>query len=325
VKENAGAPQLKSWRVAGEVLAKLAPFLLSLPERVLRSSTALAAGLLREIGEITIPATIRRGQLYRNLVNVTLRFLIEQVGGVEGVYPGEEKLAEDFLVRRTAGNGIELIGILAFRASPVWVLAALADASGGGRHLVREIAGSLKEAKLLEPETEFATVDQMLDGLESSAGRLASTINTPPLDVKMLRREWNDLKRDLAKIPPKDLPPLDTVREVWTDMKTEARRQNRTLYEISAVMALSAISSIPQNTRWLSASARLAVGKTGSILAGVLLDHYRATLNDIRNTGYIQYAVRQFRPYLYGAASQFSPRRRTLTEKLLDRKTGARR
>jgi hypothetical protein len=145
-------------------LAKLAPFLLSLPERVLRSSTALAAGLLREIGEITIPATIRRGQLYRNLVSVTLRFLIEQVGGVEGVYPSEEKLAEDFLVRRTAGNGIELIGILAFRASPVWVLAALADASGGGRHLVREIAGSLKEAKLLEPETEFTTVDQMLDG-----------------------------------------------------------------------------------------------------------------------------------------------------------------
>ena len=85
-------------------------------------------------------------------------------------------------------------------------------------------------------------------------------------------------------------------------------------------MALSAIASIPRKTRWLSASARLAVGKTGSVLANLLLDHYRMTLKDIRQTGYVRYAVRQFRPYLYGAASQFSPRRRTLTERLLEKK-----
>src|SRR5262245_20742253 len=171
-------------------MTSLTPFLLSLPERVLRAATALAAGLLREIGEVTVPQRVRRGQLYTNLVDQTLRFLIEQVGGVEGVYPGEEKLSEDFLMRRTAGNGIELIGILAFRASSVWVLAALADAYGGWRYLIREISRSLKDAGLLDPQTEFATVDQMLDGLEASAGRLASTINAPPLDVKALRQEW---------------------------------------------------------------------------------------------------------------------------------------
>src|SRR5215470_2336546 len=106
-------------------MPKLAPFLLSLPERVLRSVTGLAAGLLHEIGEVAVPQTVRRGLLYQNLVDATLRFLIEEVGGVTGVYPTEEKLAEDFLLRRAAGNGIELIGIVAFRASPVWVLSAL--------------------------------------------------------------------------------------------------------------------------------------------------------------------------------------------------------
>src|SRR5262245_34624163 len=201
-------------------MARLTPFLLSLPERVLRSTTALAAGLLREIGEVTIPASIRRGQLYENLVDQTLRFLIEQVGGVEGIYPGEEKLSEDFLIRRTAGNGIELIGILAFRASPVWVLALLADASGGGRYLIREISGSLKEAGLLEPQTDFATVDQMLDGLEATAGRLASSINAPPLDVKTLRAEWRAVRLDFARIPPKDLPSIDGLRELWSGMKS---------------------------------------------------------------------------------------------------------
>ena len=298
----------------------LTPFLLSLPERVLRSTTALAAGLLREIGEVAIPQTVRRSRLYQNLVEATLRFLIEQVGGVEGVYPTEEKLAEDFLMRRTAGNGIELIGILAFRASPVWVLAALADASGGGRYLIREISGALKDEGLLDQDTDFSTVDQMLDGFEASAGRIASTINMPPFDVKTLRQEWNAIKRDLARIPPKNLPSFDTLRDLWMEIRNEARLQNRTVFEMSSVMALSAITDIPRKARWLSASARLAVGKTGAVVAGVLLDHYRSTLKQIRETGYVRHAVQQFRPYLYGAALQFSPKRRTLTEQLLQKK-----
>jgi hypothetical protein len=62
-------------------------YLLSLPERVIRSALAFSAGLLREIGEVVVPRAVRRGQLYRSLVDVTLRYVIEQVGGAKGVYP----------------------------------------------------------------------------------------------------------------------------------------------------------------------------------------------------------------------------------------------
>jgi hypothetical protein len=103
-------------------------------------------------------------------------------------------------------------------------------------------------------------------------------------------------------------------------MRSEAIRQNRSLFEMSSVMALSAIANIPQKAWMLSASATLAIGTTGSVIAGVLLDDYRTTLNQIRETGYVRYTIRQFRPYLYGAVSQFSPRRRTLTERLLGKK-----
>jgi len=51
---------------------------------------------------------------------------------VEGIYPSESRLAENFILQRTASHGIELLGILAFRASPVWVLAALADVQTQG-------------------------------------------------------------------------------------------------------------------------------------------------------------------------------------------------
>ena len=294
-------------------------FLLSLPERGLRSISALAGGALRELGDVSIPQTIRRSQLYRNLVDATLRFLIEQVGQVKGVYPGEEKLSEDFLIRRAAGNGVELIGILAFRASPVWVLAALADASGAGRYLVREIAASLQEEGLLDRTAKFRTMDEMLDGLEASAGRLAATVNTPPLDVATLRQEWAALRRDLSRVPPKQLPRLQVVRDLWKEIHQTAQKENRTVFQVSSLMAMSAINAVPEKTRWLSASVRSAARKTGVTVATVLLEDYRATLKHIRNTGYIRYAARQLRPYVSAAVAQFSPRRRSLTEKMLSR------
>jgi len=296
---------------------QLRNFLLSLPERGLRSATALAGGLLREIGDVAIPKTIRRSQLYDNLVESTLRFLIEQVGQVKDAYPGGEKLSEDFLVRRAAGNGIELIGILTFRASPVWVLAALADASGAGRFLVREITGSLKAEGLLEQGAEFDTVDEMLAGLEASAGRMAATVNTPPLDVQSLRQEWNALRGDLARIPPRQLPGAQTLRDLWKEIEQEAGRQNRSAFQVSSLMAISAMKSVPEKARWLSASARSAARKTGTAVGGILLEDYRTSLKQIRETGYVRYAVDQFRPYLFAALSQFSPSRQSLTERLI--------
>jgi hypothetical protein len=52
------------------------------------------------------------------MVDTTLRFLIEQVGGAEGAYPPESAAAGDFLARRAAGNAVEMLGVVAFRASP---------------------------------------------------------------------------------------------------------------------------------------------------------------------------------------------------------------
>jgi hypothetical protein len=63
-----------------------------------------------------------------------------------------------------------------------------------------------------------------------------------------------------------------------------------------------------------------AASHTGRVFADALLDHYRQTLSEIRQVGFATYAVRQFRPYVRAAVAQFSPKRGTLTERLL-RKT----
>jgi hypothetical protein len=292
-------------------------YLLSLPERTVRSIGALSAGLLRELGEVVLPRAIRRTRLYTEVVENTLRFLIENVGQVEGAYPPKGKLADSFAMRRFAGNGIELIGLLTFSASPVWVLAALADLSGTSRQLIREIAQSLKDEGLLAPGADYESIDQLLDGLEGAAGRLAQTANTPPLNVAGLRQEWTDLRREAAKIPAPHLPSGDALRRDWEELKATAAAQNRPVFQVSTLMALSAVSRIPENLLWLSRCAKGAARRTGQMMAGVLLDHYSATLQEIRGAGFLTYWLREFRPYLKAAASQFSPRRVTLTERLL--------
>jgi hypothetical protein len=297
-------------------------YVASLPERALRSATALAAGLLRELGGVALPAAVRRTRLYQSLVDSTLRFLVEQVGQVEGVYPAEGHLAEDFVLRRAAGNGLELIGILTFRASPVWVLAALADVSGTGRALIREIAETLKQEGLLDPETRFQTVDQILDGLERMAGRAAEAINTPPLNVAELRQEWAALRREAASMRPRQLPSPDPVTPLWEKLKDQAAAQGRPVFQVSALMALSAVSSLPEGVRWLSRSAQTAARRTSELLAGALLDHYGAALEEIRREGFLPYWSQQFRPYLRAAAAQFSPQRRTLTQRWLKGRQG---
>src|SRR5688572_23271843 len=200
-------------------------YLLSLPERVVRSALGLGAGVAREVGAVVLPAGVRRSQLYQNLVDATLRYLTEKVGGVESVRDAGADIPDDFVARRAAGNAVEVLGVVAFRASPVWVLAALADLAGLGRHLIPEIAASLKARGILEETAEITTVDQILDGLERTSGRLASTINAPPLEVAGLREEWRALKEDARGLKPGSLPSGATIRDLWTQLQTESARQ----------------------------------------------------------------------------------------------------
>ena len=296
-------------------------YVLSLPERVIRSALGLGAGVAREVGEVALPDAVRHSQLYRNLVDATLRFMIDQIGGVEGVYDDETTLPDKFLARRAAGNAIEVLGIVAFRASPVWVLAALADVCGLGRHLIPEIADALKAQGLLEKDAQFTSVDQMLDGLERTSSRLAATINAPPLDVTGLREEWAALREEARGLQPAGLPSKDTISRMWAQIKMESARQDRSVFETSSMMAVSAARAVPDRVRWLSASARVGATRTGQILAAPLLDHYRQALSEMQRVGYVVYASRQFRPYVRAAVDQFSPKRRTLTQRFIERLT----
>jgi hypothetical protein len=91
-------------------------YLASLPKRTARTGAALAGGLVYEATEVVLPDAVRRSKLYQAKVGRLLRIVIELVGGV---YPTEEMPARELLVRRTAGNAVELARFLAVGWSPV--------------------------------------------------------------------------------------------------------------------------------------------------------------------------------------------------------------
>jgi len=284
-------------------------YLLSLPERVVRSVTALAAGLVREIGNVTVPGAVRRTSLYRNMVELTLRYLIENVGQVEGVYPKAEELAHDFLLRRAAGHGVGWVGMLAFRASPVWVTAALADLSGTGRHLIREIAETLRQEGMLEGEAHFETVDQLLDGLERCSEQMTQVFTAPPLRVSEMRAEWHALRDEVRRMPSPHLPAGAVLEEFWARLRAEAAVQEKPVLVLAGGMAVSALL-------WLGDASLVGMNKTGELMAGALLGHYAELLKQIREQGFGAWWAQAFRPYLRAAAGQFSRDRVSSTERL---------
>jgi len=295
-------------------------YILSLPERIIRSLSALSAGLLREIGEVALPGAIRRTTLYKAMVGVTLRFLIEEVGQVEGQYDAETGNAENFVLQRTASHGIEVMGLLAFHASPVWVLAALADLTGGGHALLLDISEALKQEGLLDADTRFETMEQVLGGLEKTSSHLALTLNMPPVDVAGLRRDWEKLKKELKGIPPSRIPAVGRLEALWSDLQTAAKEQNRTVLTMSSLMAVSTLAHVPANLLWLSKAARSAARRTTETVGGAILDHYAAALEEISRTGFLTYWGREFRPYLRAAAMQFTPEHESFTERLFRRR-----
>lgn len=276
-------------------------YLVSLPERTARAGAALAGGLVRETSEVVLPLAVRRSKLYQALVGRLLRITIELVGGVEGVFPSQGMPARELLVRKTAGNAVELGSFLAVGWSPLWLLAGASDLVGGTKAYLRALVTELQDAGTLEADAEVASFEELLATLEGASGALADTIDVPPLDLPGARASWRELRRQAA-----DLPNAAGLEKIFAGLQLAARREGRSVGEISAVIALGAV-------------------RAGVKLGNVhLFDYYRRALGTILQEGLLAFLRRTGAPYLVRAGSHFDPRSSTYSERLLRRRVARR-
>ena len=271
-------------------------YLASLPERTARAGAALTGGLVYEASEVMLPLAVRRSKLYQAIVGRLLRITIELVGGVEGVYPTEEMPVRELLVRKTAGNVIELSSFLAVGWSPVWLLAGASDLVGGTKVYLRVLVTELRDAGVLVADPDVASFEELLTVLEGTSGVLADTVDVPPLNIQSVRTSWQELQRQVA-----DLPDAAGLEEIFAELKLAARQEDRSILEISSVVALGAVH----------AGVRL-----GNVH---VFDYYRSALRTIMDEGLLSFLWRTSTPYLTRAGSHFHPRASTYSERLLRR------
>ena len=271
-------------------------YLVSLPERTARAGAALTGGLVYETTEVMLPLAVRRSKLYQALVGRLLRIMIELVGGVEGVYPAQEMPVRELLVRKTAGNVVELSSFVAVGWSPVWLLAGASDLVGGTKVYLRTLVSELRDAGVLAPEADVASFEELLTVLEGTSGVLADTVDVPPLNVSSARASWQELRQQAA-----DLPDAAGLEKIFAELQLAARQEDRSILEISSMVAIGAVRS----------GVRL-----GSVH---IFDYYRRALRTIVEEGLLSFLRRTSTPYLTRAGSHFDPHSITYSERLLRR------
>jgi hypothetical protein len=269
-------------------------YITSLPERVVRATAALGGGLLHETAEVLLPHWLRRSYFYQATIARLLRIAIELIGGVSEVAPAGALPAQALLARKTVGNAIELASFLAVGWSPLWLLAAAADLTGGTRVYLRALVAELRSAGILPTDSTITSVDELLTTLEHSSGLIADTIDMPPLNVREMRASWQALAQHVS-----ELPDAERMAALFNDLEQVAAREGQSLAALSGLIAVGAVR------------AGLQLG------TAYVFEYYRQALGSIANEGLVTYLGRVSRPYRARIVRHLDPRSETYTERLL--------
>ncbi len=274
---------------AGEYVA-------SLPERLVRTAAAGAGGLVYETSEVILPPPIRRSQLYQSTLGRMLRIVVEFVGGVAGGESTDALEAKDLAVRKLAGNAVEFASIFAVGWSPLWLLAAAADVTGGTRAYLDTFVAELKQSGVLAADADVSSADDLLAALGGASGQMADTIDIPPLALDEMRASLSQFRQSAETLPdPRDMG------QIFAEMNEAAAEQNRSLFTVSSLVAAGAIQ------------AGIQLGNVH------LFSFYRDSLTTIRTEGAPAYVQRISQPYLEAAGRHLHPGSGTYTQRLLRR------
>ena len=271
-------------------------YALSMPERLVRVLAAVLGGAIYQITEVLLPNWLRGSRFYQATVARGLRITVELVGGVLGVLAQDKMPVQQLAMRKAAGNVMEMASLIQVGWSPLWLLAATADITGGTRTYLRALEAELKRNGLLAEHANVSSFENLLDSLEGTSAVLADTIDVPPLSVGGIRASWNELRRNTGKLPgPADMASL------YSRLQQASNTSGESLLSVSTLVA------------------------EGAVLAGIkvgndyIVDYYREALGAISREGFNVYARRVSRPYFTMAQRHMDPVTLTYTDRALQK------
>ena len=278
-------------------------YVASLPERLTRAFAASTGGAIYESTLVLLPAWTRDTQVYQTFIGRMLRITVEWAGGVQGVMPPAPVSGGRLAARKVAGNVIEFTSIFTVGWSPLWILAAAADLTGGTQVYLHTLTDELKRLGVLPPEQEITSVDGLLDAIGGTTGVLSRAIDIPPLSAEEVQYSANEMReawQTLRENAP-GLPTGENLRAICGQMQQTAEREHTSVWVVSSMIGLGAVQ------------AGVKLGQHN------IFDYYRTAFDEIGRSGFSSYARRVGRPYLLMTVSHLDPQYETYIERGLKR------
>lgn len=295
-------------------LHHLVAFLLSLPERVVRLLATLI-GLIGNAATRLLPRPIREGKFYRLAVERQIKMLTDDVG-MAGLFPNAKALDADSAKRMAVGGAVDNLMMIGLHASPLWILLAASDVSKGAQAYMRELAGELKSAGVMEEGCRLDSLDEVLEGISRLSDRLSDSVDMPPLSVDAMKETITGIGQEMksggsALLSAAD---VDGLAEELTDL---ARDANHSVLETTGAVALGTMRSAGNIIMGGLVGAGATVRFVSRIVWNDVLGDYGNTIQRIYRRGFYG-SVRSFlRPQVRSYRTLFAYRFVSVTELLL--------
>ncbi len=299
-----------------QTLTRRIGYMLSLPERTVRSIAAVVGGTSTLLTDTLFPEALRGTTLYKVFVGDTQQFLIRQIAGVEGGATADGQIPApggDFAARKAVGAALETAGLFAMHLSPLWVFAIAGDAAAGTTAFLQRLTGHLKANGVIPADARVDGLTDLLAAIQEASRASAGAVDTPPLSAEELGRLASELTDRYGRIFGAASGVLPRFEAIWSRMEQLADVNQVSLGRISGLLTLDLA-----RVGGRSLGAAVALGQTGAdIVADTILDSYADTLEAIARQGLRDFVGTRLGPFAAAAARHFSPDTPTWTQSLL--------
>ncbi len=279
-------------------------YVVSLPERTLRSVAAGIGGVSKLATDSLLPSSLRGTKFYTFLLGNTQRFIIEGIGNVEGAYAKDSgALPENYVAKKVVGNVVDAAGMFAFHFSPVWFFALVGDAASGTKVYLNRVVDELKKDGAISPDATIGTAGDLLDALNTASSKTTLPLDTPPLSKAELTALGTEIAAGYAQLYRSGSAAIPSPEALWQTFTKLRDAEKVPLLRLSGAMALS--------------SAKAVGVATGTLMWETTVRSYAASLDAVSKRGFAAFFAEASAPYFEALAGAFAPARKTLTEKLL--------
>jgi hypothetical protein len=292
-------------------------YVLSLPERALRTGTGLLGGVVRESATLLVPRSFQNSRTYTVMVRQMLDFLVHDVGRVASSgEPSTTADVDNYVARKAVGNFVDMASLATLHVSPLLILAVVSDLAYGSTVYLKELADELKEQGVIDEHARIHHVNDLLSAISDASAATSKAFNTPPLSVEALRATIDETRAAISSAKISQALPQAEVGRMWNEMRDVAKRDGVSLLAVSGAMTMRMLHGVSALSRGALSTVKVA----GALVDKVVIDHYTQALGEIRAKGVYASISETSEPYIAAVWENFQPSESTLTEDLISGK-----